>query len=90
MARLELGTAADLPVKFLSQGQKRRLALARVLLLNKSLWILDEPYTALDTHAIAVVETLLNAHLIAGGLIIMASHQELSLNAPVHRVSLDS
>jgi heme exporter protein A len=90
LERLELITVADLPVKFLSQGQKRRLALAHLLLLKKNLWILDEPYTTLDTDSIALVEVLLDEHLRTGGLIVMASHQELSLKAPLHRINLDS
>ncbi len=90
LARLELTTVADLPVKFLSQGQTRRLALARLLLLKKNLWILDEPYTTLDSQSVTLVEALLDEHLITGGLIVMASHQELSLKAPLHRITLDS
>jgi len=90
LERLELTAVADLPVKFLSQGQKRRLALARLLLLKKNLWILDEPYTTLDAYSIALIEALLDEHLITGGLVVMASHQELSLKTPLHRIDLDS
>lgn len=74
----------DLPAKVLSQGQKRRVALARLVLcgvvLHKTrLWILDEPFTALDVAAIAVVQALLSQHLHNGGMIILTTHQDLDV-----------
>lgn len=72
---LALQPVADLPAKFLSQGQRRRLALARLRLLGKALWIMDEPYTALDGRATALLDQWLSAHLAGGGLALMASHQ---------------
>ena len=70
-----------LPVRVLSQGQRRRIGLARLALVARALWILDEPLTALDADAIAVLGTLLDAHLDAGGLCIAASHQPLAMPA---------
>ena len=78
----------DLPTKVLSQGQKRRVALARLLLCSLDLyktrlWILDEPFTALDVGAIAVVQALLSQHLHNGGLIILTTHQDLDVLSKV-------
>lgn len=74
---LGVGHCAPLPVRVLSAGQRRRVALARVLLSNSVLWILDEPITNLDTAGIALVETLMAAHLEQGGMILTAAHQAL-------------
>lgn len=81
----------DFPAKILSQGQKRRLALARLLVVHKTLWILDEPFSALDTRSTAVMHALLSAHLAAGGLIVLTSHQDLAIELhTVLSVRLDS
>lgn len=66
-----------LPVRVLSQGQRRRIGLARLALVRRPLWILDEPLTALDTDGVAALDALLGAHLAGGGLCIAASHQPL-------------
>lgn len=68
---------APLPVRVLSAGQRRRVALARVRLSRTSFWILDEPLTNLDAGGIQVVEALMAAHLAEGGLILAAAHQSL-------------
>lgn len=82
---------AHLPTKVLSQGQKRRLALARLLVLTKALWILDEPVSGLDARSIEVIERLLAKHLARGGLLVVTSHQGLAWSAKtVHRIGLDS
>lgn len=82
---------AHLPTKVLSQGQKRRLALARLLVLPKTLWILDEPVSGLDSRSVAVIENLLAGHLAAGRMLVITSHQELTWKAKtIHRISLDS
>ncbi|HET8831742.1 MAG TPA: cytochrome c biogenesis heme-transporting ATPase CcmA [Casimicrobiaceae bacterium] len=70
-----------LPIRVLSQGQKRRVSLARLYLSRRPLWILDEPLTALDTDGVAVLGTLLERHLDRGGLCIAASHQPLPVAA---------
>ena len=86
-----LQRAADLPAKILSQGQKRRLALARLPLLAKTLWILDEPFSALDTQSVNTLEDLLAHHLHTDGMIVITSHQEHCWRAPtVNRINLDS
>lgn len=77
LRRLGIEACAQLPVRVLSAGQKRRLALARILLLQASLWILDEPLANLDTAGISLVERCMAEHLRGGGLIIAAAHRRL-------------
>jgi heme exporter protein A len=69
----------EAPVRFLSQGQQRRLALARLLWSKTPLWILDEPFVALDGAAVTWLATTLAAHLAAGGMAILTSHQEVTI-----------
>jgi heme exporter protein A len=71
----------QLPSKVLSQGQKRRVALARLWLSTRPLWLLDEPFTSLDTSATGVVTQRLHAHLGRGGLAVVVTHQEIALPA---------
>lgn len=71
----------DLACRDLSQGQKRRVALARLLLSRKPLWLLDEPFVALDTAAVQFVAGLIGAHLQRGGLAIMTTHQPVDIPA---------
>jgi len=77
LATLGVPHCAELPVRVLSAGQRRRVALARVLLCDSVLWILDEPITNLDVSGIALVEELMAAHLAKGGMILTAAHQAL-------------
>jgi heme exporter protein A len=70
-----------LPVRVLSQGQRRRLGLARLARVRRPRWILDEPLTALDADAVALLGALLDAHVGGGGLCIAASHQPLPIAA---------
>ncbi|HUC17177.1 MAG TPA: heme ABC exporter ATP-binding protein CcmA [Acetobacteraceae bacterium] len=79
LAALDLAPLADLPARLFSAGQKRRLALARIVLSNAPLWLLDEPTNALDGAAATRLASLIAAHRVAGGLVIIASHAELSL-----------
>lgn len=77
-----LGAQLDLPARVLSQGQRRRVALARLALPTPPpLWVLDEPFNALDTAACAWLTGLLNHHLKRGGLAVLTSHQSVSLDA---------
>lgn len=79
-----LGVAhcSRIPVRHLSQGQKRRVTLARLLLAaGRPLWILDEPFNALDVRAVALVEGLLTAHAAAGGTVVFTTHLEPSIDA---------
>jgi heme exporter protein A len=74
----------------LSQGQKRRVALARLLLSNAALWVLDEPFTALDVAAVAQLAKLIEAHLQRGGMVVYTTHQEVEMRAGACReVNLD-
>jgi heme exporter protein A len=75
--RLKIGQCASLPVRALSAGQKRRVAIARVLLSKAKLWVLDEPITNLDTAGIRVIEDCMAEHLSSGGMILAAAHQTL-------------
>jgi len=76
-ALLRLGVPADVPVRRLSQGQRRRAALARLVVSERApLWLLDEPYAALDTQAAAVVDGLINGHAARGGAVVFTTHQE--------------
>jgi heme exporter protein A len=79
LARLGLGHAHDLPVAYLSAGQRRRVALARLLVCARPLWLLDEPTAALDTASQAVLAGLMEEHRVSGGLVIAATHQSLGL-----------
>ncbi len=90
LEQVGLAHAARLPAKLLSQGQKRRLALARLLVSAKPLWILDEPFTALDVRSVSLMNDQLTVHLAAGGMVIITSHQELSVANRTRKVSLDS
>ena len=80
--QLGLARAADLPTRALSQGQRKRVALARLQLGMKTpLWILDEPFTALDQKAVTALCGTLNQHLAQGGMVMYTTHQEIDLSA---------
>lgn len=76
---LGLGHCLHLPARSLSQGQRRRVALSRLLLTRAKLWILDEPLTALDQAALQLVQSLLGEHLQAGGMALMTTHQAVMI-----------
>ena len=75
--RFGLRGREDLPVNCLSAGQKRRVLLARLLLRQAKLWILDEPFNALDVRAVEMLSELILEHIASGGMAIMTSHQEI-------------
>lgn len=77
LERLKIAQCADLASRSLSAGQKRRVAIARVMLAQARLWILDEPITNLDVSGIALVEACMAEHLRNGGMILTAAHQAL-------------
>ena len=82
LERIGLAARARLPARYLSQGQKRRVALARLCLAaDVPLWILDEPFAALDARALAMVTELVDAHLARGGAAILTTHQEVAIAA---------
>jgi heme exporter protein A len=74
-----LSRQQQLPARVLSQGQRRRIGLARLYVLAKPLWLLDEPATALDADGAQLLATMLDEHLAAGGTAIVATHQPLPL-----------
>jgi len=80
LRRFGLRGREDLPVRCLSAGQKRRVLLARLLTRKASLWILDEPFAALDTSAVQALADLIAEHLANGGMTVMTSHQAIPLN----------
>jgi heme exporter protein A len=77
--RVALSRQRLLPARVLSQGQRRRIGLARLTLVKKPLWILDEPTTGLDSDGIALLTSLLRQHLDANGCAVVATHQPLSV-----------
>jgi len=79
LARLGLKGREHLPVRVLSQGQKRRTALARLLVSSAPLWILDEPFVALDAAAQNVLSEVINGHLNRRGMVLFTSHQTVTL-----------
>ena len=69
----------DLPTKVLSQGQKRRVGLARLLINKAKLWVLDEPFNALDKAAVGLLQSVIRDHVAEGGMVLLTTHQEVSL-----------
>jgi heme exporter protein A len=89
LEQVDLYGFEDVPARNLSAGQQRRLALARLLVTRARLWILDEPFTSLDTHGIAVVETLFANHVSNGGMLAVTSHHAVNLDCEgVFRINL--
>lgn len=79
MARLKLDALAEVPVRYLSTGQKKRAALARLLGQRAPIWLLDEPLSGLDTASQALVSALVREHCAGGGIALIASHQPLDV-----------
>jgi heme exporter protein A len=91
LGRIGLSRQQNLPARSLSAGQRRRVALARLLTSKATLWILDEVLTSLDDAAIKLSGEFIGEHLKNGGLAIIATHQELNLSAPrVQRLNLST
>lgn len=77
----------NIPCKYLSQGQKRRVALSRLVLENRPIWILDEPFVALDTLAVEKLSNLIAEHINKkNGMVILTSHQEVSININENKI----
>ena len=86
---MDLAGFDDVPARNFSAGQKRRLALARLLITRSKLWILDEPFTSLDRHGITIVERLVEKHLANGGMLAVTSHHAVNLDeASITRINL--
>lgn len=81
LARLGLAGRENLPARFLSEGQRRRSALARLLTCKTKLWLLDEVLASLDHAASTLIESIIGEHLNKGGIAIVATHQELHITA---------
>jgi len=81
LQQLGLGGLGDLPVRLLSEGQRRRAALAVLAVSNTRVWLLDEVLASLDRKAVDLVQGLIEAHLGKGGFAIVSTHQELTLSA---------
>lgn len=79
---LGLAKTLHLPTRMLSQGQKRRVVLARLWLQDSPLWVLDEPFTALDAAATDLLKQKIETFANTGGMVVMTSHQEFTLNVP--------
>jgi heme exporter protein A len=77
-----------LPLRVLSQGQKRRVALARLLVSHARLWILDEPFVALDPGAVTQLVELLGRHVAGGGMVLYTSHQTVPMGGTGHQYRL--
>lgn len=86
LGQLGLTDLLDVPVRYLSTGQKKRAAMARLLGQEAPIWLLDEPLNGLDTFAVALVERLVADHCSAGGICVVASHQPFAL---AHAETLD-
>ena len=78
-ARLALGDLLDVPVRYLSTGQRKRAAMARILGQRADIWLLDEPLSGLDQASQGLVAQLVGEHIAAGGIAVIASHQPLAL-----------
>ncbi len=79
LSRIGLRGFEDLPTRYLSQGQKRRVALARLLLSRAAIWVLDEPFVALDVAAVEELQGVIREHVAAGGMVILTTHQAVGL-----------
>ncbi len=82
LRNMGLHTRAHLPLRVLSQGQKRRTALARLAVTDAKLWVLDEPFVALDGQSLDNLRVLLANHVQHGGMLLYTSHQAVALSQP--------
>ena len=88
LRRLSIERLTRLPMRALSAGQKRRVSLARMLLSDASLWLMDEPFTNLDRDGRELVLTLVEEHVQAGGMCVIAAHQDVVIDAPMQTVKI--
>ncbi len=89
LATLGLVGLEDVPIKQLSAGQQQRIALARLWLKDASMWILDEPFTALDQQAIGLITAKIEQYITAGNLVIMTSHQPIDIACAYTSIALE-
>jgi heme exporter protein A len=90
LAELGLAGYENIPCHQMSAGQQRRVSLARLLLSQARLWILDEPFTALDKQGVVELEGRIAAKVQAGGAVILTTHHALQLNCPLRVINLDA
>jgi heme exporter protein A len=88
LQRVGVAACADLPARVLSAGQRRRVALARVIAVRAELWVLDEPFTNLDARGAQLLVQLIEDHLAGGGLALIVAHQELSVCGALRQLEL--
>ena len=88
LQRLQIDRLKRLPLRSLSAGQQRRVALARMLLSKVPLWLMDEPFTNLDRDGRELVIKLTTEHLDRGGMCIMAAHQDVEIGGNVQKIEL--
>ena len=86
LARVGIGRFGNVPVRTLSAGQRQRVALARLLTCAGALWVLDEPFTALDTRGVAIIDTMLREHVGTGGAAVITSHHPVALGRVIPRL----
>ncbi len=89
LERLGIERFKKLPIRSLSAGQQRRVALARVLLSAAKLWLMDEPFTNLDRDGRQLVIEIVGQHLSNGGMCVMAAHQDVEIDAPTQKLVLE-
>jgi heme exporter protein A len=88
LERTGVGACADLPARVLSAGQRRRVAMARVLAMSASLWLLDEPFTNLDAAGTDLMTGLLQSHVARGGAALVVAHHDLTIDVDMRRLDL--
>jgi heme exporter protein A len=88
LADMDLQGLAQVPVRFLSTGQRKRASIARVLTSKADIWLLDEPYNGLDSASCARLDQAITAHAANGGIVLVAAHQPPSINV-AHSLILD-
>jgi heme exporter protein A len=88
LAKAGVEGCADLPARVLSAGQRRRVAIARILAVQAPLWLLDEPYTNLDTRGAEFMSAMLEEHLDQGGCAVVVAHHDLALGRDIRRLEL--
>lgn len=85
---LDAASFAERPVRYLSAGQRQRVTLARLMLFEAPLWMLDEPFTALDHTSRSLVEAIIDTHVEQGGTVLIATHQAFDSRHPIRVVPL--
>ena len=80
LIHLKLHNLKNMPIKVLSLGQRKRLLLAKLIIINTPIWLLDEPTSGLDQNSIILLENIINEHQVDGGLLLLAAHNNLKLS----------